>query len=169
MRTWPVMNTTGTESIIASQIGVTRFVAPGPLVPSETPTLPVALRVALGGVAAAGLVAHEDVADAGVDERVVGREVRAAGEPEYDVDTLCLQALHHGVDRSSCARPPLHEESRDTEQRAARPGGSGAECTGCSTGDSGYSSSLPQRVHSASWTLQHLPQFGHWRSGSSIS
>ena len=32
----------GTESIIASQMGVTRFVAPGPLVPSDTPTLPVA-------------------------------------------------------------------------------------------------------------------------------
>ena len=43
VRTWPVMNTTGTESIIASQIGVTRLVAPGPLVASETPTLPVAL------------------------------------------------------------------------------------------------------------------------------
>ncbi len=42
VRTWPVMKTTGTESIIASTIGVTRFVAPGPEVPSETPTLPVA-------------------------------------------------------------------------------------------------------------------------------
>ena len=40
--TCPVMNTTGTESIIASAIGVTRFVAPGPLVPMATPTLPVA-------------------------------------------------------------------------------------------------------------------------------
>ena len=43
MRTWPVMNTTGTESIIASVIGVSRFVAPGPLVANATPTLPVAL------------------------------------------------------------------------------------------------------------------------------
>ena len=43
VRTWPVMNTTGTESIIASQIGVIRFVAPGPLVANATPTLPVAL------------------------------------------------------------------------------------------------------------------------------
>ena len=42
VRTWPVMNTIGTESIIASTIGVTRFVAPGPLVPNATPTLPVA-------------------------------------------------------------------------------------------------------------------------------
>ena len=42
VRTWPVMKTTGTESIIASTIGVTRFVAPGPDVASATPTLPVA-------------------------------------------------------------------------------------------------------------------------------
>ena len=43
VRTWPVRNTVGTESIIASQIGVTRLVAPGPLVPKATPTRPVAL------------------------------------------------------------------------------------------------------------------------------
>ncbi len=42
VRTCPVMNTQGTESIIASVIGVMRFVAPGPLVPNATPTLPVA-------------------------------------------------------------------------------------------------------------------------------
>ncbi len=42
VRTWPVMKTTGTESIIASAIGVIRLVAPGPLVPKATPTLPVA-------------------------------------------------------------------------------------------------------------------------------
>ena len=66
VRTWPVMNTIGTESIIASMIGVTRFVAPGPLVAKHDADLAGRLRVALGGVAAAGLVAHEDVADAGV-------------------------------------------------------------------------------------------------------
>ena len=43
VRTWPVMNTVGTLSIIASAIGVTRFVAPGPEVASATPTRPVAL------------------------------------------------------------------------------------------------------------------------------
>ena len=42
VRTWPVMKTVGTESIIASVMGVMRFVAPGPLVPNATPTLPVA-------------------------------------------------------------------------------------------------------------------------------
>ena len=40
VRTWPVMKTVGTESIIASAIAVTRFVAPGPEVAIATPTLP---------------------------------------------------------------------------------------------------------------------------------
>ena len=42
VRTWPVRNTVGTLSIIASAIGVTRLVAPGPLVASATPTRPLA-------------------------------------------------------------------------------------------------------------------------------
>ncbi len=42
VRTWPVMKTVGTESIIASVIGVIRFVAPGPEVASATPTRPEA-------------------------------------------------------------------------------------------------------------------------------
>ena len=42
VRTCPVRNTVGTESMIASAIGVTRLVAPGPEVASATPTLPVA-------------------------------------------------------------------------------------------------------------------------------
>ena len=42
VRTWPVTNTVGTESMCASQIGVTRFVAPGPEVAKATPTRPVA-------------------------------------------------------------------------------------------------------------------------------
>src|SRR6201999_4006073 len=58
------------------------------------------LRVGRGGMAAAGLVTHEDAADARVHESVVRREVRASGIPEYDVPTFCLKALHHGIDRS---------------------------------------------------------------------
>ncbi len=42
VRTWPVMATSGTESIMASVMGVTRLVAPGPEVARQTPTLPVA-------------------------------------------------------------------------------------------------------------------------------
>ncbi len=43
VRTWPVRKTVGTESMTASAIAVTRLVAPGPEVPSATPTRPVAL------------------------------------------------------------------------------------------------------------------------------
>ena len=42
VRTWPVMQTSGVESIHASAIGVTRFVAPGPDVAIATPTRPEA-------------------------------------------------------------------------------------------------------------------------------
>ena len=40
LRTWPVMQTSGVESIQASAIGVTRFVAPGPEVAKATPARP---------------------------------------------------------------------------------------------------------------------------------
>ena len=40
--TCPVIATIGTESMLASAMGVTRFVAPGPEVAMQTPTLPVA-------------------------------------------------------------------------------------------------------------------------------
>jgi len=40
--TWPVIATIGTESMYASASGVTRFVAPGPLVAMQTPVRPVA-------------------------------------------------------------------------------------------------------------------------------
>ena len=39
--TWPVMHTSGIESISASVRPVMAFVAPGPEVTSSTPTLPV--------------------------------------------------------------------------------------------------------------------------------
>ena len=98
VRTWPVMNTVGTESSIASAIAVTRLVAPGPGGRERDPDLAGRLRVALGRVPGALLVAAQDVADAGVVERVVGGEVRAAGDAEYGVDALGLQALHDRVD-----------------------------------------------------------------------
>ena len=40
--TWPVMATMGTESMCAVSMPVTRLVAPGPLVPMQTPTSPEA-------------------------------------------------------------------------------------------------------------------------------
>ena len=103
MRTWPVMNTTGTESIIASQIGVTRFVDPGPSCRSRRRRAPSLLHI-LGGMAASGLVADEDVADAGVVERVIRREIGAARQPEYDIDTFCLQTFHQCINCTHSAR-----------------------------------------------------------------
>ena len=45
-------------------------------------------------------MAHEDVADAPVYERVVGGKVGATGEAEDDVHALRLQTFHHGIDRA---------------------------------------------------------------------
>ena len=56
------------------------------------------LRVALRGVAAARLVADEDVVDSSVVEGVVGGEVGAAGQAEYDINTLSLETFHQSVD-----------------------------------------------------------------------
>ena len=100
VRTWPVRNTVGTLSITASAIAVTRLVAPGPARGERHAHPTGRLRVALGRVAGALLVAALDVADAGVVERVVGGEVGAAGDPEYVLDALGLEALHDGVDGS---------------------------------------------------------------------
>jgi hypothetical protein len=51
------------------------------------------LGVPLGRVAAALLVAHLDVRDVGVVERVVGREVRAPGDPEDMLHALGLEGF----------------------------------------------------------------------------
>ncbi len=64
------------------------------------------LRVTGSRMATACLVPDKDVANARVHERVVGREIRATGVTEYDLDTLRLKALHHGINCSHCARPP---------------------------------------------------------------
>jgi hypothetical protein len=58
-----------------------------------TPGTAGGVGVALGHVAGALLVAHEDVADRRVDDRVVHREDRAAGQAEDHLDALHLEAL----------------------------------------------------------------------------
>ena len=55
------------------------------------------VRVALGHVAGALLVAHEDVADRRVDERVVDGQDGAAREAEHDLRLLHLEALDEGL------------------------------------------------------------------------
>ncbi len=89
--TCPVMQTSGVESIAASAIGVTRFVAPGPEVASTTPTGPRGARVALRHVAGALLVADEDVSHRrAARDRVVDRQDRPAGHAEAHLDALGL-------------------------------------------------------------------------------
>ena len=54
------------------------------------------VRVAAGGVAGALLVADQDVPQLlRVEQRVVDRQHRAAGDPEDDVDAELLQRAHH--------------------------------------------------------------------------
>ena len=89
--TWPVMNSVGVESIWASAIAVTRFVAPGPLVAMRDADLPADAGVALGGVPGRRLVAHQDVADRAVVEGVVDRQARPAGDAEDRVDAGALE------------------------------------------------------------------------------
>ena len=55
------------------------------------------VRVPLGHVARALLVAHEDVADRRVDERVVHGQDGAAREAEHDLRVLHLEALDEGL------------------------------------------------------------------------
>jgi hypothetical protein len=66
---------------------VTRFVAPGPLVAKQTPTLPVE---SVGGVRRALLVARQIVLyfAAVLVQRVVNIKRRASGEPENSVHAL---------------------------------------------------------------------------------
>src|SRR6202020_27225 len=55
-------------------------------------------------MATTGLVAHQDVPDPSVVEGVVRREVGAARQPEYHVNTLCLETFHQCVDCTHSAR-----------------------------------------------------------------
>src|SRR6478609_1786106 len=74
--TWPVMTTIGIESMYASHSGVTMLAEAGTT---------GRVRVPARHVARALLVPYEDVANRGIDERVVNGEDRASGEAEHDL------------------------------------------------------------------------------------
>ncbi len=64
-------------------------------------------RVPLGHVSGALLVADQDVADGGVDDRVVDGQDGPAGQAEHDVDPLHLEALDEGLCPSHLHVVPL--------------------------------------------------------------
>jgi len=114
-------------------------------------------------VAAARLMADEDVADPRVVEGVVGREVRPSGVAEYDVDALRLEALHDGIDcahrattlpsrfrahrRAGTAKgTPRRPRKRACGRQVAGAGRRSASCSD-STARSGKSRSCPQAMH----------------------
>ena len=94
--TWPVIATTGTESIWASASGVTRFVAPGPDVAIMTPARPAICAYPVAACRRPLLVADQDVADLlRVQQRVVGGQNRTAGDAEDHVDAELLEQADH--------------------------------------------------------------------------
>ena len=95
--TWPVMTTSGTESMYASHNGVTMFVAAGTAGDHRDAGPAGRVRVAARHVTGALFVAHEDVPDRRVDERVVDGEDRPAREAEHDLHLLHLEALDQGL------------------------------------------------------------------------
>ena len=69
------------------------FVAPGTARHHRDPGPPGDVRVALGCVPGALLVSNEDVADRGIDQRVVDGQDRPSGQAEDDLDALGLERL----------------------------------------------------------------------------
>ena len=96
---WPVSATSGERSRNASATPVTRFVAPGPSVPRQTPARCGQPPVHVGHVGAALLVANRYERDRGVLERLVEVERLLARDAEDVADALGLEALHEQVRR----------------------------------------------------------------------
>ena len=92
VRTWPVMKTVGTESMM--RVGDRRHQVgrAGARGRERDADLARGLRVALGGVSGALLVARLDVLEVGVVDRVVRGQVGAAGDPEDVLDPSALSA-----------------------------------------------------------------------------
>ena len=87
------MQTIGEESSIAVAIPVTMFVAPGTGRGNSHTHAPGSPRVAIGHVRCALFVAHQNVMDIAVLQRVIGRKNRAAGITEYSCHPLLLQTF----------------------------------------------------------------------------
>jgi hypothetical protein len=86
-----VMQTMGTESIMAVAMPVTRLVAPGPGGGDGDADLAGGARVSVGGVRCALLVADQDVADRVLAQSVVDGQDGAAGIAEHVANALAFE------------------------------------------------------------------------------
>ena len=95
--TWPVMTTMGSR--VHEGVGQGGHDVGGARAAGHHghPGAAGGVGVALRHVAGALLVAHQDVADGRVDDRVVHRQDGAAGQAEDRFDALHLQALDEGL------------------------------------------------------------------------
>ena len=55
------------------------------------------MGVPFGHVASALLVAHEDMTNRRINDRVINRQDRSAGIAEYDLDPFEFEALYEGL------------------------------------------------------------------------
>jgi hypothetical protein len=103
--TWPVMASSGTESMWASAIAVTKLVAPGPEVAIATPKRPTQ-RVAFGGVASTLFVPNQNVANlVSRHQFVIKRHDRATGQSEDVGDSQEAPGFEESL-RSRSGREP---------------------------------------------------------------
>ena len=99
----PANNTIASINLadLPSEASMSSAPSPAPLepipapVPAPAPTTHVG--VPLGHVAGTLLVAHEDVADRAVEQRVVRRQDASAGQTEHHFDAFHLEALDEGL------------------------------------------------------------------------
>ena len=89
----PVRATRGARSRNASATAVTRFVAPGPRVPRQTPARPVSRPIGVGHIRPALLVADGNELDRRVGQRLVQIERLLARNAEHVPNPFRLQAL----------------------------------------------------------------------------
>ena len=95
--TWPVITTIGIESMYASHERRDDVGRRGTARDHRDAGPAGRVRVARRHVPGALLVAHEDVADRRVDERVVDGEDRSAREAEHDLHAFHLETLDEGL------------------------------------------------------------------------
>ncbi len=121
---WPLMTTSGIESVYAVAMPVTAFVSPGPEVTSATPTSPVARAKPSAACTAACSMAHQDMLNAVLFvKRVVDIEHRPAGITPQVLHALGLQGFDQDFSAHQFRGKIGREEAEEKKHRQpALPG-----------------------------------------------